>query len=139
MLNLDKKKYKEMVEHVEIINVFLKNMELQDVKFPKNDKSKYDVRLDYKCIDFKKNSSIIEFYPKFILNIVHEEEIMLTLEFELRAIYKIDNIEEYEDEYILKFIDINIPINVWPYAREIISSITTRIGYPTLVISPYKG
>lgn len=139
-LQLDKVKYNKMVENIEIINILLKSINLNDVKLPNINEEKYDVKLNYKCESFEKfNNNIVEFYPKFILDIDYKEKNMLSLEFELRVIYKLDDIDKYEDEYILKFIEINLPINIWPYAREIISSMTTRIGYPVLVISPYKG
>lgn len=139
-MQLDKVKYNKMVENIEIINILLKSINLNDVKLPNINEEKYDVKLNYKCESFEKfNNNIVEFYPKFILDIDYKEKNMLSLEFELRVIYKLDDIDKYEDEYILKFIEINLPINIWPYAREIISSMTTRIGYPVLVISPYKG
>lgn len=139
-MELDKVKYNKMVENVEIINILLKSINLNDVKLPNVNEAKYDVNLNYKCELFEKvNNKIIEFYPKFALDIDYEEKNMLSLEFELRVIYELDDIANYEDEYILKFIEINLPVNIWPYAREIISSITTRIGYPVLVISPYRG
>lgn len=138
-MQLDKVKYNKMVENIEIINILLKSINLNDVKLLNITDVKYDVKLNYKCESFKKfNNNIVEFYPKFILDIGYKEKNMLNLEFELRVIYKLDDIDKYEDEYILKFIEINLPINIWPYAREIISSMTTRIGYPVLVISPYK-
>ncbi|NLJ80285.1 MAG: protein-export chaperone SecB [Firmicutes bacterium] len=36
------------------------------------------------------------------------------------------------------FLQNNPPLNSWPYAGEIISSLTTRMGFPPLVIEPYK-
>lgn len=128
-----------MVEDVEIVTIVLKSMELNNVTFPKDKDGKYDVKMDYMCEEFKKISEIVEFYPKFNLRIEYQDESLVELKFELRAVYKFESIEEYEDKYILKFIERNIPVNIWPYAREIISSITTRIGYPALVISPYKA
>lgn len=69
----------------------------------------------------------------------YQDESLVELKFELRAVYEFDSIEDYEDEYILKFIELNVPVNIWPYAREIISSITTRVGYPALILPPYKA
>ena len=36
-----------------------------------------------------------------------------------------------------QFLSRNVPVNVWPYARELISTMATRLGYPALLIPPY--
>lgn len=143
-MELDKMKYRKLVNDVELVNVLIKNIELSDVILHKdenikNESIKCDVNMKYECEEFKKLSEVVEFYPKFNLRIECQGEGLVNLKFELRAIYKFNSIEDYEDDYILMFIERNVPINIWPYAREIISSITTRIGYPALVISPYKA
>lgn len=137
-MKINNEKYSKLVEAVEIKQILIKNLEINDVKFPKIEGSKYEVKLDYKCESFERGLDSIEFYPNFNIRIEYESDIMVEIRFKLRAIYGIESISEYEDEYILKFMDLNVPVNIWPYAREVISSMTTRIGYPSLVISPYR-
>lgn len=72
-----------------------------------------------------------------------EERTLFKINFSLNLIYtfkvedKIDFLLDLEEE-IKVFVDNNVPVNAWPYARETISSITTRMGLPSLVIPPYK-
>ncbi|EJA6562025.1 TPA: protein-export chaperone SecB [Clostridioides difficile] len=138
-MGIDKSKYGKLVKDVKLVTVLLKSIELIDVTFPEGEGIKYDVKMDYGCEEFKKISEIVEFYPKFNLRVEYQDESLVELKFELRAVYEFDSIEDYEDEYILKFIELNVPVNIWPYAREIISSITTRVGYPALILPPYKA
>jgi preprotein translocase subunit SecB len=138
-MQIDKTKYNSMIKDIKITNIFLKKMNLENVEFPKEDKTAYSVELNYGCNDFMLSQSSIEFYPEFHINVESENNNMVSLSFTMRAIYELEGIEKYEDEYIKEFINRNLPLNIWPYAREIISSITTRIGYPTLVIDPYRG
>lgn len=142
-MSITKEKYSKMINSVIIKDIIIKNMELKDVQFPERDNCGFKVNLNYSCKDFRlygenEYNDIIEFYPKFKLNIVCEDKETVNLKFELRATYQIDNINDYEDEYIIKFMENNLPVNIWPYAREIISSMTTRIGYPSLMIEPYR-
>lgn len=37
-----------------------------------------------------------------------------------------------------EFSKINGPVHVWPYVRELVSSMTVRMGFPALVIPSYK-
>lgn len=41
-------------------------------------------------------------------------------------------------EAIELFVERNVPLNAWPYGREFISQMTTRMGLPSLVIGTYK-
>ncbi|WP_170270467.1 protein-export chaperone SecB [Heliorestis acidaminivorans] len=42
-------------------------------------------------------------------------------------------------EEINEFANKNVIINAWPYAREIVSNVTTRMGFPPLLLPPYKA
>lgn len=143
--NIDKQKYSYMIKDVLIKDVLIKSMELDEVKFPQTNNPDFEVNLNYSCDEFSyydlnnSNNNIIEFYPNFIIIINSNNEKTVNLKFTLRAIYEIKDLKEYEEEYLIKFMEKNLPINIWPYAREIISSITTRIGYPSLMIEPYRA
>lgn len=58
--------------------------------------------------------------------------------------YRLENIEEEEinsvefNQAIEDFVRINVPVNAWPYGRELIGQMTTRMGLPQLVIGTYK-
>ncbi len=74
---------------------------------------------------------------------IPNKEILFNIKFilELNYILDLDNVDDilidYKDE-IDRFVENNVPVNAWPYAREIISSVTTRMGFPSLVIPTYK-
>lgn len=60
-------------------------------------------------------------------------EICYILEYSLSE--KIDLSDPIKERFANK----NVPVNCWPYARELISSLTTRMGYPALVIKAFKA
>jgi len=37
-------------------------------------------------------------------------------------------------EQVIEFLRVNSPVLVWPYLRELVSSATTRMGFPTLLL-----
>ena len=65
--------------------------------------------------------------------------------FDIKFIYLIEytlkekDLSEVENIIISKFTEKNTPVNIWPYARELISSVTTRMGYPAFIIKPFIG
>lgn len=91
----------------------------------------------YKSLEDTKNDpSKIEaeeklFEVKFILKLKYN----LDLEKDEKTLIDITN----NQDFINIFVDRNVPINVWPYAREIISNVTMKMGFPPLMIPPYKS
>lgn len=136
---IDNKIYNSMVKNVVIKNICLKNLELSDVIYPDKDNVQLEVQMKYKCDEFNAATNVIEFYPKFDVKVNYDEKELFSIKFTMRAVYALAEEDKYEDEYIQEFINRNVPINVWAYAREIISSMTTRIGYPAIFIEPYIG
>ena len=68
-----------------------------------------------------------------------EEDIVFLIDVEILAEYDASEMDKpLTEEILLRFLQHNVPVNVWPYAREIIHTGTTRMGYPPLVIKPYR-
>lgn len=65
------------------------------------------------------------------------KEAEFTISFKYEILYYHNNIT-IDDEIIKTFVNVNVPINIWPYARELVSSITTRMGYSPLILGAYK-
>ena len=69
---------------------------------------------------------------------------VLMIEFVVQLEYSVHNQElgqlreEMHEEIVSIFMQRNVPVNVWPYAREFISSTTVRMGFPALVIGTMK-
>ena len=128
-----------MINNIKIINVYLMSMNLDPVKEIDNECPGVDVSFEYECSKFTINENSLQFYPNFKVILSYKSESLVKFEFTLNVKYMLENANKYGDSYIEQFINRNLPINVWLYARETISSITTRIGYPALVIEPYVG
>ena len=134
-------------------NNFVKNIRIDKIKLKKllvdtidNDEeiSKKNVPLSVNLVNTANNYELKD--NKLCINVnfsVETKDECQNIVFKINFIYKIEyvlkniKLSDVGEENIENFININVPINIWPYAREIISSITTRMGYSPLIIEPY--
>ncbi|WP_028977522.1 hypothetical protein [Sporolactobacillus terrae] len=78
-------------------------------------------------------------------NKVNKESILFSIECTLELKYMIamdenpekQDMTDFETEF-QTFAENNVPVNVWPYARELFSSLSTRMGLSSLVIPVFK-
>lgn len=94
-------------------------------------------------VGFKLNAYIPMDYGDLEVSGIPTENTLFAIDFQMELDYIVDiddvnnTLEEYKDE-LEKFVENNAMINAWPYARETISSLTTRMGFPSLTIPTYK-
>jgi len=85
----------------------------------------------------KKNSAIMVF-PEFKLDGFpekqNEKEPSLHIEAVFVLVYKIANLEGLKDENFKAFAHANGVYNAWPYWREFVQNVTSRMGLPPLII-----
>lgn len=137
---IEKDIYNKLIGEINIEGIYLKRLITSDTELVKDDNISAKVDLKYNCNDYRIiDKDFIEFYPKFKIEITIKDTSPILIQFEFRVLYKLKDISKYNNNYIDLFMSRNVPINVWPYAREIISSITTRMGYPPLIINAFKG
>ncbi|WP_394512536.1 protein-export chaperone SecB [Priestia aryabhattai] len=78
---------------------------------------------------------------------VSDDQVAFEIDLQLELTYSIDekklialkegNKEDLKilfEQEIKEFSSRNVPVNAWPYVRELVSSLTTRMGYPPLLI-----
>ena len=90
--------------------------------------------------DGKRDGEKLQCEFNFTLNAAHESpdsrriEILLTLE----ATYKVPSEITVSSEQIRAFAATNGMLNVWPYWREFVQSITSRAGLPPLTLPLFR-
>lgn len=141
---MKKEEYNKFLEEIIIESINLKYISAEkkeNINKLENNKAIF-VQVDYDTDKYKVNSDKLCVDVLFDIgakdefeNSVFDIKFIYTLEYSLKEI----DLLSIDDNIISKFIEKNIPVNVWPYAREIISSITTRMGYPAFIIRPYVG
>lgn len=135
---LDPQIYKCLVQNLrEIKAINLKSLTISNVNH--NLEGNLAVDLSYNYSDHIIKDDSFSVCTKFFIKAYCKEEqnnIAFQIEFELSIIYLIKDIKEFDRKYIDLYKKINMPLHVWPYARELVSSLTTRMGFAPLVIEP---
>ncbi|GBF34626.1 phage protein [Desulfocucumis palustris] len=139
-----------MSKDIDTYNQFIKNVELDEVvlseleakRFSPPEDGKWSVDLTPNFFLIEKNINKLEAAAAFDLVAKdlkdNNENEMFTLRAKFILNYNVANMVEISDEVIDRFIKTNVPINSWPYARELISSVSIRLGYPALIIGMFK-
>ncbi len=65
-------------------------------------------------------------------------EPLLHVEAKFLLAYVVRDLDDLTDAHCEAFADLNALFNVWPYWREYVQSITTRMGLPGLVLPVYR-
>ena len=140
--NLDKDTYNKFVKNVNIQLVNLSNLNINKLNDNPDSTEKLFVDLKFENDKFSTSADVFNVNPQFNIQVSYNKDnnkcILFNLQFEYQLTYIVKDLEEFDKSYLELFIKRNVPVNIWPYARELISSLTTRMGYPALVIEPLK-
>ncbi|MGB4439791.1 MAG: protein-export chaperone SecB [Sedimentibacter sp.] len=129
--------YNKFVNSVKINLINLKQLSVERVNYDAVN-SKLSVKLSFNTDTYKSELGLLRVYPKFIIEVVDINDVTaFSINFEYSIEYSFNGIENIENDYIEAFVKRNVPINIWPYARELVSSLTTRMGFPALIMAPF--
>jgi hypothetical protein len=67
-----------------------------------------------------------------------EENAFLMIEAEFFLLYSIKDVEGLDDDSFKSFSDLNGTYNAWPYWREFVQSITSRMDLPPLTVPVFR-
>lgn len=91
------------------------------------------IEFDVKAIEAREAAKTEELKPDVLFNINLHLDLKYGLEMEDEDLF----LKDFEAE-LNEFVKNNALINAWPYVRETISSLTVRMGFPSLIIPTYK-
>lgn len=143
---MDAKKYSEFVRTVEIVDIHL--LKFSGTKYWSKQSLPEAARVSVKFRPELQEATADALKAKgsFVVTgtVIETEDKVFELEFEIELVYSAPSLNEGfaqspDGKQILDmFIQRNVPVNVWPYAREFISSMTVRMGFPVVVIGTLK-
>ncbi len=139
-----REKYNEFVENISIENISLKYISAENMNSTKtlDENQPVIVQVGFDSSKYEKKSGSLYVEASFKVEAEIEKNKPI---FDIKFIYLIEytlkekDLSEVENIIISKFTEKNTPVNIWPYARELISSVTTRMGYPAFIIKPFIG
>ena len=92
---------------------------------------KIDLNLNSKKTTVSEN--LYEVVLSITVTATHEEKTAFLIEVQQAGLFAISGFSEQEQEYLMGSQCMNI---LFPYAREIVSDMTVRGGFPPLILSP---
>lgn len=132
--------YDNLIEAVQLDELYVADLSCKRVK----DVIDWPLKVD---IEFRPGEpTIVEgaivAYPKFVFQAISEktEEETLRVEVVWRLVYTLEGrtVDDFDEGLIRQFFERNIPINVWPQARMMITFLTSEMGLPPFVLPVYK-
>ncbi len=94
--------------------------------------------------EVNKEQNIIGVFIRFALNAFGEgveqkkENSFLSIEATFLLLYSIKSMEGLDDGAFCSFAELNGAYNAWPYWREFVQSITSRMELPTLTVPVFR-
>ncbi len=92
---------------------------------------KIDLNINSKKATVSEN--MYEVVLSITVTVSHEEKTAFLIEVQQAGLFAISGFNEQEQDYLLGSQCMNI---LFPYAREVVSDMTTRGGFPPLILSP---
>lgn len=137
---IDKQKYNELVKRINIVQINLIKINAEKY-FLKNKVVNTDVNINNKSYirEISEEHFIIDFETN-ISSKPCDNESLFDINIKYELVYSIEggiDTKEYND--VIEFFAFrNVPVNIWPYIRELVSETTARMGFPPLVLKPLK-
>lgn len=94
--------------------------------------------------EVNKEQNVVGVFIRFVLNAFGEgveqkkENSFLNIEATYLLLYGIKSVEGLDDEAFCSFAELNGTYNAWPYWREFVQSITSRMELPTLTVPVFR-
>ncbi|HJV47027.1 MAG TPA: protein-export chaperone SecB [Bacillota bacterium] len=140
MDNAKTDQYSKVIDSIELEDIKLRRMSCSTYDYKEGNQLNVNVAADFELE--KLDSEYLRATANFTVNVhnqANEEFSLFTIDCSFLLEYKLKTeLAEIDKDVIQQFVERNVPVNSWPYAREFISSMTVRMGLPPLVIGTYK-
>lgn len=136
-MSLSQDIYRDLVRGININYINVHSMSVTTINSKLKESKSIDIDNKFSIVKYDIDGDKLEVYINFNIKSYekdNEDEIGFIIDFTYCIEYEKLNLAQFDEEYIKFFTQRNVPVNIWPYARELISSLTTRMGYPTLII-----
>jgi preprotein translocase subunit SecB len=97
------------------------------------------LRFSHKTTCLSQRDNTLSFLTKLDTRATRDRKVVLSISAAYRATYSVaSESPAIKDEEIGAFAEFNVPYNVWPYWRELVQSLTVRMGLPPLTLPLLK-
>lgn len=130
-------KYREFIEAIELRDIKLIELNTHIVEEqPTTDNT---LKVDIKTTnEHKILNNMLIFYVNYILIMKQSKKVVLKIKAKYKVDYELLKKIEIDEKTIDFFSEMNLPLNVWPFFRELCNDITTKMRIPSLVLPLLK-
>ncbi|MFJ8099433.1 protein-export chaperone SecB [Lysinibacillus sp. NPDC096212] len=131
-MKLDKDIYQELIKNIDIRQVNLKNLSVESSN--KIEQENIKISVSHDVIKYEREKDKFSVLTEFEVQGLIEEQKVFNIYFILELSYSLEASITFEEQYIDFFTKNNVPVNAWPYARELVSNLTLRMGLSALIL-----
>lgn len=135
-MTLDKNLYREFIESLELEDIYLSSLEVKILSEPKSEDLSVDLEPTFDINNACEGT--LETKARFKVSVTNGETPIFIIDVEFTLLYTYSPDITINEAIQERFVQTTLPVNSWPYAREIISTMTSRMGFPSLIIHPFK-
>lgn len=140
MERVDKKEiYRKLIESIDIKKIYLLELMLKRTNNEPTEGLNVKVNPSFELLSFQ--DRVIETQAKISVKAISKEtnNVFFSIDATFQVNYELrKEIDGVDEEIVDIFVNQNLPINIWPYMRELVSSHTTKMGLPPLVLGVFK-
>ncbi len=132
------KKYNEFIHSLELVDIYIAELTFKRLKdIPENNQVRVKVTIKATKNEYKKvETDLYEITHRVLFKLEYVKEGHRNLFFELKVTFKLFYRSKHEltDEIFKIFVERNVPVNVFPFLREIVCNSMYRTGLPPILI-----
>lgn len=130
-------KYKEFIEAIELRDIKLieLNTHIAEEQPTTDNTLKVDIKMTN---EHKILNNMLIFYVNYILAMRQSKKVVLKIKAKYKVDYELLKKIEIDEKTIDFFSEMNLPLNVWPFFRELCNDVTAKMRIPSLVLPLLK-
>ena len=132
---LTPQRYREILDGVELRSILLKSLKASVNHQNFTDELQISVDSDAAYIPDEKGFRVESRYVLTARN--RQRKVVLKVD----CVYELDfsSLEEITDKFFEIYREISLPLNVWPFFRELVNSLTARMNLPPVTLPLLKS
>ena len=135
MEKISPEEYREILDGLELKDILVSNIKA-DIKHEYlSDGLKIKIKNDANYLIDEDDDLIITIRYKLSAN---SKEKKSALKIEATYIAVFDSVKEITDDFFDVYKEISLPLNIWPFFRELVNSTTARMNVPPLTLPLLK-
>ncbi|MBE1556431.1 protein-export chaperone SecB [Sporosarcina limicola] len=131
-MELNSKKYQDLINDIDIDEIILRNLAVNNPSELLQEN--IQISTEHSISDYRREGDLFKVLTEFVVNGTGSSQDIFSIHFTLEVVYKLDKQYNFENQYFDLFTQNNVPVNVWPFARELVSNLTMRMGLPPLLL-----